>query len=173
MPQSIPDAETVAGLRRRTDRFTRREVIEIGYSSMLGAGLAALAGGRALAAESGASTPRAKSVLFLFLFGGPSHLDTFDPKPDAPAEYRGDFQPIGTAIPGVQICEHLPQIAKRMDRLALVRSMTCNPIFGDHRLAVQGLLGGVDELPAGARTGRLAARLAQLVRGHRIHASHG
>ena len=97
-----------------------------------------------------AATPRAKSVLFLFLFGGPSHLDTFDPKPDAPAEYRGEFAPIATAVPGVQICEHLPEIARRMDQLALVRSMTCNPSFGDHRMAVHGLLGGIDELPAGA-----------------------
>ncbi len=134
-------------------RFTRREIIEIGYSSALGAGLAALAGGRAAGATAGApsaATPRAKSVLFVFLFGGPSHLDTFDMKPDAPAEIRGDFNPIATAVPGVQICEHLPEIARRMDRLALVRTMTCNPGFGDHRLAVHGLLGGIDELPAGA-----------------------
>ncbi len=89
-------------------------------------------------------------MLFLFLFGGPSHLDTFDPKPEAAAEFRGEFAPIGTAIPGVQVCEHLPEIARRMNHLALVRSMTCNPRFGDHRMAVHGLLGGIDELPAGA-----------------------
>lgn len=94
--------------------------------------------------------PRAKSVLFLFLFGGPSHLDTFDPKPDAPAEVRGEFQTIATATSGLRICEHLPLFAQRMNRWALVRSMTCNPSFGDHRLAVHGLLGGIDELPAGA-----------------------
>jgi hypothetical protein len=141
--------------RGATTRFTRREIIEIGYSTMLGAGVAALAGNRARAAESAgttdpAPTPRAKSVLFLFLFGGPSHLDTFDPKPEAPAEFRGDFRAINTTISGVQICEHLPEIARRMDRLALVRSMTCNPSFGDHRMAVHGLLGGIDELPPGA-----------------------
>jgi hypothetical protein len=134
--------------------MTRREVIEIGYSTMLGTGLAALGMGGARAAETTAAgavvTPRAKSVLFLFLFGGPSHLDTFDPKPEAPAEYRSEFAPIGTAVPGVQICEHLPEIARRMNQVALVRSMTCNPSFGDHRMAVHGLLGGIDELPAGA-----------------------
>ena len=94
--------------------------------------------------------PRAKSVLFLFLFGGPSHLDTFDPKPEAPDECRGEFRPIDTSVSGVQICEHLPGMAQRMHHWALVRSMTCNPSFGDHRFAVQGMLGGVDELPAGA-----------------------
>jgi hypothetical protein len=136
-------------------RYTRREIIEIGYSSALGAGLAAFAGKSSRAADASVSaettrTPRAKSVLFVFLFGGPSHLDTFDPKPNAPVEYRGDFRTISTAVSGVAICEHLPEVARRMDRLALVRSMTCNPSFGDHRTAVHGLLGGIDELPAGA-----------------------
>ena len=64
--------------------------------------------------------------------------------------FSGEFAPIGTAVPGVQICEHLPEIARRMNHLALVRTMTCNPNFGDHRTAVHGLLGGIDELPAGA-----------------------
>ncbi|MGD9719944.1 MAG: DUF1501 domain-containing protein [Pirellulales bacterium] len=148
-------AEFERASRRRSvaNPLTRREVIEIGYSSMLGAGLAALGAGPLRAAESTADTspkPRAKAVLFLFLFGGPSHLDTFDPKPEAPAEVRGEFASIATALPGVHICEHLPEIARRMDQVALVRSMTCNPSFGDHRTAVHGLLGGIDELPAGA-----------------------
>jgi hypothetical protein len=89
-------------------------------------------------------------VLFLFLFGGPSHLDTFDPKPDAPDECRGEFRPIDTSVSGVQICEHLPQMARRMHHWSLIRTMSCNPSFGDHRFAVQGMLGGVDETPPGA-----------------------
>jgi hypothetical protein len=129
--------------------LSRRGVLEIGYSSLLGAGLSALIGNRTHAAES-RPTPRAKSVLFLFLFGGPSHIDTFDLKLDAPDECRGEFRPIDTSIPGVPVCEHLPGMARRMDQWALVRSMTCNPMFGDHRRAVQGLLAGVDELPPGA-----------------------
>jgi hypothetical protein len=133
--------------------LTRRELVQIGYSSALGTTLASLGGQRASGQEETAAkitTPRAKSVLFIFLFGGPSHLDTFDLKPDAPAEYRGEFKPISTRVSGLQICEHLPMLAAQMDRWALVRSMTCNPSFGDHRLAVHGLLGGIDELPAGA-----------------------
>jgi hypothetical protein len=136
-------------------KLTRRELLEIGYSSALGAGIGGIAGGSARGGELAQvphvpSTPRAKSVLFLFLFGGPSQLDTFDLKPEAPAEVRGEFRPIDTAVSGLQICEHLPLMAQRMDRWSLVRSMTCNPSFGDHRLAVHGLLGGIDELPAGA-----------------------
>jgi hypothetical protein len=137
--------------------INRRKLLEIGYSTALGTGLATLAGGRLRGAERDdataravSTTPRAKSVLFLFMFGGPSQLDTFDPKPEAPAEYRGDFAAINTTIPGVQLCEHLRETAQRMDRWSLVRSMTCNPAFGDHRLAVHGLLGGIDELPPGA-----------------------
>src|ERR1044072_8123487 len=90
-------------------RMNRRELIEIGYSSALGAGLATSAGRWARAPDPApAPTPRAKSVLFLFLFGGPSHLDTFDMKPEAPDECRGEFRPISTSVSGLQICEHLP-----------------------------------------------------------------
>jgi hypothetical protein len=129
--------------------LTRRGVLEIGYSSLLGAGLSALISERSPAAESGL-VARAKSVLFLFLGGGPSHVDTFDLKPEAPDECRGEFHPIDTVVSGVQICEHLPQLAQQMNQWALIRSMTCNQAFGDHRFAVHGLLGGVDELPPGA-----------------------
>jgi uncharacterized protein (DUF1501 family) len=129
-------------------RLSRRELIEVGCSTALGLGLSTLVGGRARAAS--VTAPRAKSVLFLFLFGGPSHLDTFDPKPEAPDECRGEFRPIDTSVPGVRICEHLPQLAQRMHHWALVRSMSCSSSFGDHRFAVHGMLGVIDELPPGA-----------------------
>ena len=66
----------------------------------------------------------AKAVILLDLFGGPSHIDTFDPKPDAPEGIRGEFGTIATALPGVRVCEHLPQLARRLNRLAVVRSVT-------------------------------------------------
>ena len=70
----------------------------------------------ALAASSGeAVAPRAKSVLFIFLTGGLSHHDSFDMKPAAPAEIRGEFKPISTRTPGLQICEHLPRLAERSE----------------------------------------------------------
>jgi uncharacterized protein DUF1501 len=67
---------------------------------------------------------QAKRCILLYLYGAPSQLDTFDLKPDAPAEIRGVFNPIATRVPGVQICEHLPRIANLLDRCTLVRSMT-------------------------------------------------
>src|SRR5207247_7515087 len=61
--------------------------------------------------------------ILIFFYGGPSHLETFDPKPNAPAEIRGEFKPISTSVPGVQIGEHLPRLAKLMHKIALVRSV--------------------------------------------------
>jgi hypothetical protein len=66
---------------------------------------------------------RAKSCLVIFLFGGPSQLDTFDLKPQAPAEFRGEFRPIATTVPGLRICEHLPRLARLADKFSLIRSM--------------------------------------------------
>ena len=66
---------------------------------------------------------RAKAVIFIFLDGGMSHIDTLDPKPEAPAEFRGEFQTIQTSVPGVSVGEHLPQLARQLHRGTLVRSM--------------------------------------------------
>src|SRR5437764_15369325 len=68
--------------------------------------------------------PRAKSVLFLYQFGGPSHIDMFDMKPDAPEGIRGPHKPIASNVPGIQVSEHLPRVAKIMDKVTLIRSMT-------------------------------------------------
>ncbi len=77
----------------------------------------------ALSAAARGNSPRARAVIMLWLWGGPSHLDTFDMKPDAPVEYRGPFEPIATAVPGMQVCELLPGLARRADRFALLRAM--------------------------------------------------
>ena len=81
--------------------FTRRELIQVGYSGLLGMGLPSLLAGRA-GPRAAADGPRGKgkSVLLIFLTGAPSHIDTFDLKPEAPDEIRGDFQPIATKVPG-------------------------------------------------------------------------
>src|SRR5262249_39251543 len=73
----------------------------------------------------------AKAVIFVYLFGGPSHVDTYDMKPDAPIEYRGEFKPIQSNVPGFDLCELMPRQAKIADKLALVRNMTFNPNFHD------------------------------------------
>jgi hypothetical protein len=69
------------------------------------------------------SSPRAKSIILIWLSGGASHIDTWDMKPDAPAEYRGEFKPIATSAPGVRLCEHLPLLAKQAHHLAIVNSL--------------------------------------------------
>src|SRR4051794_23716763 len=103
--------------RRACDGLTRREMLIAG-------GLGTLSLGGALGAPPQRLARKAKSVICLFLFGGWSQYETFDPKPDAPAEVRGPYRTIATPVAGLRVCEHLPRIARRMDRLALVRSVT-------------------------------------------------
>src|SRR6478672_985111 len=96
---------TVLGRPRRCcDGTTRREVLRAGALSLFGSTV--LAGPTPAA--------RARSVILLDLFGGPSHLDSFDPKPAAPAEVRGEFAAIRTSVPGLPICEHLPRLSASM-----------------------------------------------------------
>ncbi len=101
-------------------------MLEIGGLSLLGLGTGDLLGLRRLAAARRAvpTPPRARSCVFLFLFGGPSHIDLWDMKPGAPVEVRGEFTGVSTAVPGIHLCEHLPRLAQRMDKVCLLRSMT-------------------------------------------------
>jgi hypothetical protein len=100
----------------------RREFLQVGFSGFVGLGLSGLM--RAQASAAARVAPRAKSMIMVFLSGAPSHLDTFDMKPDAPDGIRGEFQPISTNVPGISFCEHLPRLASMADRLAVVRSMS-------------------------------------------------
>jgi hypothetical protein len=110
---------------------TRRELLRIGGLTAMGLTMSDLVLLRAWAGSEAPSQPRAQSCVFIFLFGGPSHIDLWDMKPEAPAEIRGEFRPIDTAIPGIQLCEHLPMLAQRMGRFCLLRSMT-------HQMPVHG-----------------------------------
>ena len=87
-------------------------------------------------------TPKARAAIVLFLQGGLSHLDSFDPKPDAPAEVRGEFNTLATKVPGVRFCEHLPLLAERLDRFSIVRS-TYHPT-PDHIQAIHIALCGCE-----------------------------
>ncbi len=107
--------------------LSRRNLLQVGAISSLGLSLSSLVAPRAEAAPQLAGDPtfgRAKNIIYLFLAGGPSQYETFDPKPNAPAEVRGIFQPISTAVPGIHISELLPRIASITDKLAIVRSMS-------------------------------------------------
>jgi len=127
--------------------LTRRELLQVGYSGLLGIGLPSLWTGEA-AATATASGRKAKSVVLIFLTGAPSHLDTFDLKPEAPVEIRGDFKTIATRAPGVRFCEHLPGLAARADKLAVIRSMTHG--LPSHEHATHMMLTGIDVLPPGS-----------------------
>ncbi len=111
--------------------MTRRELLRIGGLGALGLTIADLARFRAQAGQRTVAKYRANSCVFIFLFGGPSHIDLWDMKPEAPAEIRGEFRPIDTAVPGIRLCEHLPLLARRMDLFCLLRSMTHHmPVHG-------------------------------------------
>jgi hypothetical protein len=113
---------TIWGSRQRfCDALTRRSFLQIGA---FGAGLtlAEMLRLRALAGDNHASSP-SKSAIMIYLPGGPSHMDMYDLKPDAPKEFRGEFNPIDTNVAGVQICELMPRQAKLFDKLAVIRSV--------------------------------------------------
>lgn len=103
--------------------ISRRDFLQSGALGWVGAGLHHLGAMNALAAASGSRAGKAKSVILIFNAGAPSHIDLWDPKPDAPSEVRGSFATIPTKVPGIQVTELLPRMARRMDKLALVRSV--------------------------------------------------
>ena len=120
---------------------SRRDFVRVGAIGglSLGAYLRMAAAGEVKAAK-------AKSAVFVFLAGGPSHIDTFDPKPNAPAEIRGEFKPIDTSAPGVRICEHLPRLAKLADRYAIVRGVSHT--LAGHELGTEYLNTGSRPVPS-------------------------
>ena len=115
---------TIYGPKQRfCDGISRRNFLKIGALGLGGLTLPQL-----LQAEAQSGIRRShKAVIMIFLPGGPSHQDIFDLKMDAPSEIRGEFKPISTAVPGIQICEHLPRLAKMMDKFAIIRSLYGSP----------------------------------------------
>lgn len=128
-------------------QISRRTAVQAGAIGLLGLGMNHLQGLRAVADTNRPATPRAKSCIYIFLSGGLAQQDSFDMKPAAPDSVRGEFQPIDTATHGIQICEHLPQLAKRSHLWALCRSLT-HP-SNDHSAGHHIMLTGRTPLPAG------------------------
>src|SRR5262245_61460310 len=123
------DILAARGGPRFCDGVTRRDFLRVGA---LGVGGLTLADLLRLRADNGDSPERrCRSAIMVFLSGGPSHIDTYDMKPNASADFRGEFQPIATRLPGLQLCELLPLQAKIADKLALVRSLRMG--FNDHQ----------------------------------------
>ena len=102
----------------------RRDFIQLGVGGVLGLGMGDLLRLRADAAQaSGKASPDQVNCILVWLDGGPTHYETFDPKPDAPSEVRGKFKPIPPNVPGVSFCETMPKLAKTLDKMAVVRSI--------------------------------------------------
>ena len=130
----------------------RREILRAGGLSLLGLSLPGLLQAKERAGETANRRPagRARSVILFNLLGGPSHMDMFDMKPLAPAEIRGEFRPIATSQPGVQICEHLPGVAKWMHKACLIRTISHNYNSHDPLPIMTGFTGGNAQLQAQA-----------------------
>lgn len=144
------------------DRFpsggiSRRELLRVGGLSALGLSLPGLLRAQQPASAvpapvrnlQGATFGKAKNVIFLWLQGGPPQHETFDPKPDAPAEIRGLFRPIATNVPGIRFCELLPRTARRADKLAVIRSLHTND--DNHDVSGYWILTGYPYGPGSAR----------------------
>lgn len=132
--------------KKLCDGITRRDLLQVGGLGMCGLGLDHLLASPVLqASESSASAAgsfgRAKNCILLYLYGAPSQLETFDMKPEAPVEIRGTMRPIPSVIPGIDVCEHLPEIAKMLDRTTVVRSIT-------HPYPVHGVAFATTGIPA-------------------------
>ncbi len=131
VPHSISHRQGAHGWQPRANDLirvgssTRRWFLRAGLSGIAGLSAGQLLGLQARAALPGKSR-EPKSVILFWLSGGPSHLDMWDPKPDAPSEIRGPFGTIATNVPGVRFCEHLPRQAAIMDKLTVIRSMDCS-----------------------------------------------
>ncbi|MCA9176390.1 MAG: DUF1501 domain-containing protein [Planctomycetales bacterium] len=116
---------------RNCEGFRRRDALQLGLGALLGGGLVDALRLRGLAADAPAGpAPRAKACILIWMDGGPTHFETFDPKPEAPVELRGEFGAIPTKVPGVYFSEHMKKLAGSLDKFSLVRSIRHNQ--GNH-----------------------------------------
>jgi hypothetical protein len=141
---------------RLCDGLTRREWLRIGGLSALGLSLPALLESRAAAAPgTGPAFGRAKSCIVLFLLGGPPQHETWDPKPDAPAEIRGEFKPIATNVPGIRVGELMPRTGRLMDRVCVLRAMSTDD--NAHSSSGYWMLTGVPHQPTNSENAKPGA----------------
>ena len=144
-------------MHKHTTGLTRREAMQVGYSGALGLSLTSLLNQKAIAADSESGARRqasGKRMILVWTTGAMSHHDTLDMKPDAPAEVRGEFNPIQTKIPGYQICEHMPEVAKLADKYSVIRSFTHKD--NNHLMSTHHVLTG--QFQPGAFFDKIASR---------------
>jgi len=126
---------------RTCDGYSRRELLRVGAASLVGLSLPQVLQLQAKAAAS--IKPKAKSIILLFLQGGPSHIDIWDPKPEAPTNIRGEFKAIKTKVNGIQVSETMPMLADQMDKVTLIRSMSYTPAgLFNHTAAIYQMMTG-------------------------------
>jgi hypothetical protein len=132
------------------DGFSRREFLRVGGAGLLGISLGDILALQAQAKDNPVSEGKskngwgkAKNVIFIFLQGGPSHIDIWDPKPDAPSNVRGEFKPIKSNVPGIYLSEVMPKLAKQMDKATLIRSVSYTPAgLFNHTAAIYQMMTG-------------------------------
>jgi hypothetical protein len=112
-------------------------MLKAGLAGLAGLSLPSLLALRSQAANAGASLPGRRAVILLWMTGGPSHIDTWDVKPEMPSEVRGPFRDIPTRLPGVHLCEYLPKQAAMMDRFTLIRSIDCRESNHEPNMVMQ------------------------------------
>ena len=117
-------------LSRNCEGFTRRNCLKLGLGAWIGGGLVDALRLRGVASDSGGPRPTATNCILIWMDGGPTHFETFDPKPEAPAEVRGEFHPISTNLSGVHFSEHMTRLASSLDSFAMIRSIRHNQ--GNH-----------------------------------------
>src|SRR5262245_2689925 len=132
--------------RNGSPRPDRRDFLRIGGMSLCGVTLLDVLQAHARTSTKGA---KARQMICCWLGGGPPHTDMFDMKPDAPADIRGEFKPIPSKVPGLQVCELMPELAKQADRYTVIRSVTTMNKPGDHGRAPFYWLTGNPRLPSG------------------------
>jgi len=127
-------------------QFARRDFLRIGGASLCGVSFLDLL--RAQAEATGKPAPKAKQMIVCWMAGGPPHTDMFDMKPDSPSDYKGEFKPIKSNLPGLDVCELMPRLSKMADKYTIIRSITTMNKPGDHSRAPMYWLTGNPRLPS-------------------------